>query len=96
MSEEIQKFLHLVDLAIQNGQATVGCPGPGSARKLRRRFYRMREAISGPGRFMADAVKFRLNGAQVIVEKRTDWSENVSTPNAGSSENPPVDTKTPP
>lgn len=85
VTPELERFedMLLKVLTRQNGirEACIPCPGPGAARKLRRRFYSLWERVGAElEKQTKEKLRFRLQGADVILEFKPEWEASFSVP----------------
>jgi len=92
INEEHLRFVNMVQTLIcgKAREAQISCPGPGAARKLRRRMYHMRDLLLD--NTTADKLRFRLNGCILIIELKPEWQPKLiqeNQPNETQSNNDP-------
>lgn len=82
MSEEmdLQIFRDCVLVAWNTGKATLTTTGPGAARRVRQKYYRLRDKLTLEiERQFAHALIYKLNGCQLILIKPESIPEPETT-----------------
>lgn len=74
---EFERFTGICRAAWITGHASIRCEGPGAARRIRQRFYRLREKFEGEARSQANALIFKLNGCIIEVEKKPNYEVSL-------------------
>lgn len=77
-TEESLRFVDMVDKLVNQPakypRAQIPCPNASACRKLRRRFYYMRENLeSGPVKEAAAKLSFKTQGRLLLIELEPQW-----------------------
>jgi hypothetical protein len=76
-SEEVLRFVDMLNKLVDEPQkyprATVACPNASTCRKLRRRFYYLRENLPESAKEAAAKLSFKVNGRVLVIELEPQW-----------------------
>lgn len=84
--DELDKFKGLIISVLTVGDTRIPCSDATEAKNLRRRFYRLREALDFVAREAAMQVVFSLEGHRIRCSRKVSWTDKLGARNAPDSQ----------
>jgi hypothetical protein len=89
-SEEVLRFVDMLNKLVDEPQkyprATVACPNASTCRKLRRRFYYLRENLPESAKEAAAKLSFKVQGRTLVIELEPQWRLKYESPSNSNSD----------